>query len=80
MIIHHGALTDYPPLSKSIVAAREAMGIDTSEETAGAWIKNNADRVNFHLNEKFGIRVLSLFESYLQCRLKPMFEGFESQK
>jgi len=77
---HYNSKSSNSNLSKSILAAREAMGIDTCEETAGAWIKNNADRVNYHLDEKFGIRVLSLFESYLQCRLKPMFEGFESQK
>ena len=77
---HYNSKSSNSNLSKSIIAAREAMGIDTTEETAGAWIKKNADRVNYHLDEKCGIRVLTLFEAYLQCRLNPMFEGFESQK
>lgn len=77
---HYNSKSSNSNLSKSILAARENMGIAATEENAGAWIKNNADRVNYHLNVNCGIRVLSLFEAYLQCRLKPMFEGFESQK
>jgi hypothetical protein len=51
-----------------------------SESNVGEWTKANVDRVNFLLSVKFGIPVLTLLESFLQCRLKPQFEGFESQR
>jgi hypothetical protein len=46
----------------------------------GAWIKTNVDRTNYLLDAERGIPVLTLLESFLQCRLRPRFEGFESQR
>lgn len=54
------------------------MGSD--ESNVGQWIKKNTDRINFMLGENIGLPVLALLEAFLQCRLKPRFEGFESQK
>jgi len=57
------------------------MGItEIGEHTVGHWIKQNTDRVNFLIPESFGIPLLSLLEAFLQCRLKPCFEGFDTQK
>jgi hypothetical protein len=43
------------------------------EETIGNWLRNNTDRDHFFLcASPF---VISLFEAFLQCRLRPLFEG-----
>jgi hypothetical protein len=46
----------------------------------GPWLKQNTSRLNFLLPSTAGIRVLSLLESFLQCRFRPAFEGFKSQR
>ncbi len=50
------------------------------DDSVGDWIRENADRVNFILPERVGIEVLTLLEAYIQCRLKPVYEGFQSQR
>ena len=50
------------------------------EATIGEWIRGNVDRVNFIVSDRTGIPVLSLLESFLQCRLRPRYEGFRSQQ
>jgi len=49
-------------------------------ESVGDWIKANTDRTNIILDQRLGIEVLTLLESYIQCRLKPVYEGFRSQR
>lgn len=44
------------------------------------WIKSQTDRINFVVDSEVGIDGLSLFESFLHCRLKPVFEGLSSQR
>ncbi len=68
-------------LAKSILGARESLGLEgVAESTVGTWIKANVDRFNFLLDTGCGVPVLILLESFLQCRLRPKFEGFESQR
>ncbi len=43
-------------------------------------ITEHTDRVNFLLDAELGHFVLNLFEAYVQCRLKPKYEGFKSQR
>ena len=38
------------------------------------WIKENTDRVNFVLDTDLGPFVLALLETFVQCRLKPVYE------
>ena len=53
---------------------------EITEPTVGHWIKVNTDRYNFLLDSRYPIRLLTLLESFLQCRLDPVFEGFQSQR
>lgn len=77
---HYSPQSSNSNLAKSLLSARSELGLpDLSESNAGAWIKGNLDRINFLLDAGFGIPVLTLLESFLQCRLKPRFEGFERQ-
>jgi hypothetical protein len=78
---HYSPSSSKSNLSKSIIAAREKLGLfGVSESIVGSWIKDNVDRVNFLIDLECGIPVLTLLESFLQCRLRPRFEGFESQR
>ncbi len=78
---HYGASSSNSNLAKSILSARDELMLSTlSESNVGAWIKANVDRTNFLLDASCGVPVLTLLESFLQCRLRPRFEGFESQR
>lgn len=68
-------------LAKSILDHKDELGVVHIDElTVGDWIKNNTDRINFILEARLGVPVLTLLEAFLQCRLKPLFEGFPSQR
>jgi len=64
-------------LGKSIVlnkAQWTKLGISGVEETTiGNWLRNNTDRDHFFLSTS--PPVINLFEAFLQCRLRPLFEG-----
>ncbi len=53
----------------------EGLQNNTSE-----WIKHNTNRVNLLLKAEKGIATLNLLEAFMQSRLRPKYEGFESQK
>jgi hypothetical protein len=63
-------------LSKSLLAGRvhwEQLGVSEADETTvGNWLRTNTNRDHFFLN---GSRLTHLLEAFLQCRLKPIFEG-----
>jgi len=68
-------------LAKSLIASQGKIEVsEITQENVGDWIKANVDRVNIFLNEECDIFLVSLLESFLQCRLRPVFEGFESQR
>lgn len=78
---HYNPNSSNSNLAKSILKQGLDLGLPSlSDKTVGNWIKTETNRVNFLLDQKLGIPVLSLMESFLQCRLRPKFEGFDSQK
>jgi len=78
---HYSPKSSNSNLPKSVLKDKLVMGIsDLDEHTVGIWIKQNTDRINFLIAENFGIPALSLLEAFLQCRLKPRFEGSDTQK
>ncbi len=64
-------------VAKSVCVERhtwELLGISSiNEETVGAWLRAYTDRDHFFIEQ--GSLVLNLLECFLQCRLKPLFEG-----
>lgn len=46
-----------------------------NEADISAWILRNTARVNILMPLDLGLPPLTLLESFLQCRLRPMFEG-----
>ena len=78
---HYNPNSAMSTLAGSILADREGLGLaDVNEASVGWWIRENIDRVNFLMDERFGVPVLTLLETFLHCRLKPRYEGFKSQK
>jgi hypothetical protein len=77
---HYSSKSSKSNLAKSLLSCSDISLPGFSEATAGASIRANVDRINFLLDAACGITVLTLLESFLQCRLKPRFEGFESQR
>ena len=80
---HYSASSSNSNLAKSLcspIAKIELGLLDISESNVGAWIKSNTDRTNFLLDAEYGIPVLNLLESFLQCQLRPRFEGFDTQR
>lgn len=78
---HYSPASSNSNLAKSILSARDELGLtDVTEASVSDWIKANTDRYNFLLDVSLRIDVLTLLEAFLQCRLQPRFEGFESQR
>ena len=46
-----------------------------SERDIESWIENNTTRYHFFVDADVNDLVLSLFEVFAHCRLKPLFEG-----
>lgn len=67
-------------LAASILAEGERCLTEADFPCVGQWIRQNVDRVNFLMDEKLGMRLLTLLEAFLQCRLNPRYEGFKSQQ
>jgi hypothetical protein len=78
---HYNPASAASTLAASLLKGGENIGVSgLSQDNVGAWIKANTSRTNFLLSAEVGVPVLSLLESFLQCRLKPVFEGFASQR
>lgn len=78
---HYSPGSSRSNLAASILADQEWHGLGGSDAAdIGKWIKENIDRFNFLMDERYGVPVLTLLESFLQCRLRPRYEGFRSQR
>ncbi|MGQ0610798.1 MAG: hypothetical protein ACT4N9_06810 [Paracoccaceae bacterium] len=78
---HYNPGSAQSTLAASMVADAERLGLGEDDVVeVGSWIRMNVDRVNILLPARLGVPVLSLLESFLQCRLRPRYEGFKSQR
>jgi len=78
---HYNPRSSRSNLAKSILAHRNELRLGTlNESSIRGWITQNTDRINFLIDRHVGMPTVSLLEAFLQCRLKPRFEGFQSQK
>ena len=62
-------------LSKSILPSIQSEIDQLSERDIGSWLENNTTRCQLFIDAEVDDLVLSIFEIFLQCRLKPLFEG-----
>lgn len=83
---HYNPRSSNSNLSKSILKSKRELAakvnqqfktsiFSITEDTVGTWIEQNTSRVNILINREKGKQMLSLLEIFLQCRLKPFFEG-----
>ena len=78
---HYNAASAPSTLAASLLKDGEEIGVSgLTVESAGDWIKSNTLRTNFLIKTECGVPTLSLLEAFLQCKLKPRFEGFASQR
>ncbi len=78
---HYNPGSAMSTLAASILVDQERLGLaDIDNASVGQWIRVNIDRVNFLVDERCGVPVLTLLETFLQCRLHPRYEGFKSQR
>ena len=78
---HYNPKSAASTLAASILKDPSPIGNPSLDlDSVGNWIKKNTDRTNYILKSEIGIEVLTLLESYLQCLLKPVYEGFASQR
>ena len=78
---HYSPTSSMSNLAKSIISAQDKLGVSgITVSNVGSWIKTNVDRLNIYVGIDYGIPLLTLLEAFLQCRLRPRFEGFESQR
>jgi len=78
---HYNPGTAQSTLAASVIADAERIRLGAADRAEiGNWIRTNVDRVNILLPAHLGVPVLTLLESFLQCRLRPRYEGFRSQR
>jgi hypothetical protein len=78
---HYSPDSSNSNLAKSILANPPNLGLEHLDKTTvGDWIKRETHRINFLLDSSVGISTLTFLEIFIQCRLNPKYEGFDSQK
>ena len=78
---HYNAASAKSTLAASLIKHGGCINVEGLDESnVSSWIKGHTNRVNFILNKELGIPVLNLLEAFLQCCLRPKFEGFASQR
>ena len=65
---HYNPGSAMSTLAASVLAESERNGLTEADlPRVGQWIRENVDRVNFLMDEKLGMRVLTLLEVFLQA-------------
>lgn len=78
---HYNAASAPSTLAARLLKEGNQIGVSgLTAESAGDWIKRYTNRTNFIVRAECGIPSLTLLETFLQCKLKPRFEGFASQR
>ena len=66
-------------LAKSLLSDEDRVRkYDLTKENVSDWIKENTDRVNFLVDANMSKWLLNLLEAFVQCRLRPTYEGHNS--
>lgn len=66
-------------LAKAILKDKKKYDKSLNESNVAQWMLKNLERTNIYLDEKCGIATLDLFEATLHYKLKPIYEGYETQ-
>jgi hypothetical protein len=78
---HYNPQSSNSNLAKAILESPDTIGVKSlAPADVGEWIKTNTDRINVLLPADWGVPFLTLVEAFLQFWLRPVYEGFESQR
>ena len=66
------------PAATLLPTERASEPWDLAEATVGAWLKDNTSRLHLFIPAAVGGLPLTLMEGFMQCRLRPVFEGRSS--
>lgn len=73
---HYNPNSAMSTLARSILTNPAKLGLTSLDDAAiGGWIRDNTARVNLLIPASLGLPILSLLESFLHVRWKPLFEG-----
>jgi hypothetical protein len=73
---HYNPASAGSTLARSISMNATTVGpVGIDHGSVGDWIRRHTDRVNLLLPVPLGLPILSLLESFLHVRWKPLFEG-----
>ncbi|SHH33028.1 hypothetical protein SAMN02745245_01102 [Anaerosphaera aminiphila DSM 21120] len=77
---HYNPNSSKSNLAKSILKDEDMKDFNLDEKSVGKWIKDECFRIDILVDDSLGIRALSVIESILQYKYKPIYEGFKSQR
>lgn len=78
---HYATNSAPSTLARSLLKYQSDIGVGgLDDKNVGDWMRRETSRVNFLIPSAYGMFVLSLLESFVQCSLKPKFEGFSGQQ
>ena len=78
---HYSPTSAKSTLAASLLKDREAVvEHHLTHANVGDWIKKNTDRVNLLVDASCGMPALTLLEAFVQCRLRPVYEGYSTQR
>ena len=78
---HYSPTSAKSTLAASLLKDREAIvEHHLTHATVGDWIKENTDRANLLVDTSCGMPALTLLEAFVQCRLRPVYEGYSTQR
>lgn len=73
---HYNPNSAMSTLARSILTNPAKLGLAALDDAAvGGWIRENTARVNLLIPASLGLPILSLLETFLHVRWKPLFEG-----
>jgi hypothetical protein len=67
-------------LAKSLLDDPDMAAFKLTDENIATWIKDNIRRIDILIEQDTGIFVLNFLESFLHCKYRPKYEGFETQR
>jgi hypothetical protein len=67
-------------LAKSLLDDPDMAAFNLNEKNIEKWIKNNVRRIDILIEQDVGILVLNFLETFLHCKYRPKYEGFENQR
>jgi hypothetical protein len=78
---HHHAPNSSPSnLAKSLLGDSTGDWRNASADEIGPWMLQHLHRIDILLSVDVGMPILAYLEAFLHCRLRPVYEGFKSQK